>query len=142
MTIYVDNAHLYLKCSLNVPTSHLFADTPEELHEMAKRIGLDRSAFQGDPGCYDVNATERADAIRLGAKEVTKDEAFKLLQSLKEAKKRSLKEARHARGTAAKNSRAEWLMGERITRALALTAFLIASGMTYKAHAQGAGDPA
>jgi len=60
--------------------SHLFADTQDELHEFAARLGLKRSYFQpgrprgdGSPSPhwhYDVTAGKRQQALRLGAQPV------------------------------------------------------------------------
>lgn len=44
---------------------HMIADTEEELHVMASRIGLKRDWFQGNH--YDLVPTRRAMAIRFGA---------------------------------------------------------------------------
>lgn len=49
--------------------SHMMADTAEELHAMADRIGVARRHFQGDH--YDVCMEKRAIAISLGAVAVT-----------------------------------------------------------------------
>jgi hypothetical protein len=49
--------------------SHMMADTVEELHAMATRIGLRRAWFQGDH--YDLTPSRRALAVKYGAKEVT-----------------------------------------------------------------------
>ena len=51
---------------------HLFADTVEELHRFAQRIGLKRSWFQDNPRFphYDLTAGKRSQAVRSGAKEV------------------------------------------------------------------------
>jgi hypothetical protein len=52
----------------------MIADTPEELHTMADRIGLARRWFQAPPAHktphYDVCKSKRALAIRHGAVEV------------------------------------------------------------------------
>lgn len=94
MTVYVDDAFI----PATVPNGgrkvksrwcHLIADTEDELHEFAQRIGLRRSWFQvpkfaGKP-CkpdsraaqnwhYDVTESRRAAAVRLGAVEVTQRE--------------------------------------------------------------------
>jgi hypothetical protein len=59
--------------------SHLTADTQDEMHEFAARLGLRRSYFQpgrplgGKPSPfwhYDVTAGKRAQALRLGARAV------------------------------------------------------------------------
>jgi hypothetical protein len=51
--------------------SHLFADTQEELHEFAARLGLRRSYYQGPPEHeiwhYDLTEGKRWQAIRQGA---------------------------------------------------------------------------
>lgn len=51
---------------------HLFADTPEELHALAARIGMRREWCDEDPdgGHYDLTPPKRAAAIRAGAIEV------------------------------------------------------------------------
>lgn len=49
---------------------HMVSDTSdEELHAFAARLGLKRGWFQGDH--YDLTASKRALAIRLGAQEVS-----------------------------------------------------------------------
>ncbi|MGW0008084.1 DUF4031 domain-containing protein, partial [Nocardia grenadensis] len=49
--------------------SHLTADTPEELHEFANRLGLKRAWYQDHEyrWHYDVTPPVRAKALRLGA---------------------------------------------------------------------------
>jgi hypothetical protein len=52
---------------------HLTADTPEELHEMAARLGLLRQWFQSKPDRpwrdhYDIPEEVRAQAVACGAK--------------------------------------------------------------------------
>lgn len=52
---------------------HLWADSEEELHTMAQRLGMRRSWFQNRPGFphYDLVPSKRALALRLGAKEMS-----------------------------------------------------------------------
>jgi Protein of unknown function (DUF4031) len=55
---------------------HLVADSPEELAEFAARLGLRRGWLQTKPGQpwkdhYDLPAWARAEAVRLGAFELT-----------------------------------------------------------------------
>lgn len=83
MTVYVDNAQIPATVGrLRAKWSHLTADTPEELHAFAAQIGMRREWFQtckrpcsrpGEP-CphwhYDLTATRRAAAVRLGAVEI------------------------------------------------------------------------
>lgn len=68
MTVYVDNARIPFK---NWRASHLFADTEEELHEFAERLGLKREWFQPRGGRrsmhYDVSDAKREQAFALGA---------------------------------------------------------------------------
>jgi hypothetical protein len=56
---------------------HMFADENEELHALAKRIGLKREWFQEDRdgGHYDLTPSRRAAAVRLGAIEVSRHDA-------------------------------------------------------------------
>ncbi len=51
------------------PSCHLIADSEEELHEFAKRIGMRRSWFQfhGRLPHYDLTEKRRAKALELGA---------------------------------------------------------------------------
>lgn len=73
MTVYVDNAFEIIA----VPKKwdgggHLQADTDEELHEFAAKLGLKRSWFQEKKDCpwhnhYDLTANKRRQAIELGA---------------------------------------------------------------------------
>jgi hypothetical protein len=49
---------------------HMFADTPEELHALAERIGMRRAwadDHDGDGGHYDLTPPKRVAAIRAGA---------------------------------------------------------------------------
>jgi len=76
MTVYVDNMRarlrpprrrnvVYIMC-------HMIADSDEELHAMAARIGVARGYFQaGHGGHYDITLRRRAAAIAAGAVEIT-----------------------------------------------------------------------
>ena len=48
---------------------HMYADTLEELHEFAKKVGLKREWFQPSPHLchYDLNGSKRILALRNGA---------------------------------------------------------------------------
>ena len=51
---------------------HLVADTEEELHAFAARLGLKRAWFQAKSSPhYDLTANKRAQAVRMGAIEIT-----------------------------------------------------------------------
>jgi Protein of unknown function (DUF4031) len=69
MSVYVDQpVHRFrhmLMC-------HMLADSPEELHEMADRIGMARKWYQRDASTphYDIPREKRAAAIAAGAVEV------------------------------------------------------------------------
>lgn len=58
------------------PSCHLAADSLDELHAFARRLGLKRAWFQdGRKPHYDLTAGRREAAIRLGAVELD-DRAF------------------------------------------------------------------
>ena len=67
MSVYVDNYRAPFRSQRGfiLRMSHMLADTPEELHSMAERIGVARRWFQGDH--YDVCEAKRLAAIKLGA---------------------------------------------------------------------------
>jgi hypothetical protein len=86
MAVYVDDASIPADVRNggrvhSSQWSHLTADTQEELHEFAARLGLKRSYFQpgkprgdGTPSPfwhYDLTAGKRSQAIRLGARAVS-----------------------------------------------------------------------
>ncbi|RYZ63047.1 MAG: DUF4031 domain-containing protein [Chitinophagaceae bacterium] len=58
------------------PSCHLLADTEEELHEMAAKIGMKRSWFQvggkAEMPHYDLVASRRKRAVALGAIEINR----------------------------------------------------------------------
>ena len=66
MTVYVDDAVTLWR---GRRWAHLMADTVEELHAMAARLGLPRRAFQDKPSGahYDVSVEMREQALQLGA---------------------------------------------------------------------------
>ena len=65
--VYVDDMrapyHRMIMC-------HMIADTADELHSMAQRIGVARKWYQGDH--YDICLQMRKLAVMNGAKEVTR----------------------------------------------------------------------
>lgn len=73
MTVYVDN---YRAKFGRMIMCHMAADTLEELHQMAEKIGMKRSWFQGDH--YDVSLTRRKLAIEFGAKEISSRELVRI----------------------------------------------------------------
>lgn len=66
MAVYVDAALVHWR---GLRWAHLMADTLEELHAMAARLGLPRRAFQHrrSGAHYDVTVELREAAIALGA---------------------------------------------------------------------------
>lgn len=68
MSVYVDNMKMPWRGMI---MSHMTADTNDELHEMAAKLGLKRAWFQGMPAHsiehYDVSEGKRQQAIALGA---------------------------------------------------------------------------
>lgn len=58
-----------------VRNCHLVADTEEELHAFAEKIGMKRSWFQsGRVAHYDLTEARRARAVEFGAQELTRRE--------------------------------------------------------------------
>ena len=71
MSVYVDELRTSVRTA-NWPhkrSCHMFADSLDELHEMAGLIGLSRSWFQARANFphYDVTAYKRAQAFARGA---------------------------------------------------------------------------
>lgn len=80
MAVYVDDAMISWRRG---KWSHMTADTIDELHDMARRIGMRRGWFQDKPHHqhYDITMTRRRDAIRLGAIPLsTRDYARKVMK--------------------------------------------------------------
>ena len=66
MAVYVDNERIEWRGTL---WCHLIADTPDELHRFARRLGLQKNWFQSESVYphYDITVSVRARAIELGA---------------------------------------------------------------------------
>jgi hypothetical protein len=83
MTVYVDNMHETPMGKYGrMKMCHMIADTVEELHEMADKIGVKRKWYQGDKTGkphYDICSSKRKLAVEYGAKEITMREAVKIL---------------------------------------------------------------
>lgn len=85
MAVYVDTERNRLG---RMVMCHMFADTPAELHDMAERIGMRRAWYQG-PGKasfphYDVCLSRRAQALSLGAIEITRMEGYRFRKRVRE----------------------------------------------------------
>ena len=79
MTVYVDSAIHSWK---GKKWCHLFADTEDELHNFAARLGLRRAWFQPWPQHglphYDITANKRKQALSIGA--IADDKQTKLVE--------------------------------------------------------------
>jgi hypothetical protein len=91
VTVYLDDwrqpAHLG---PVDDRWSHLVADTDEELHEFAGRMGMRREWFQDKPdrphhAHYDLPERARAGAVAHGAVEVTWRELGRMLRARRAA---------------------------------------------------------
>lgn len=72
MSVYVDDAFISARVGrITAKWCHMTADTLEELHEMAEKIGMRREWFQDKRiPHYDLVESRRSRAIELGAIEV------------------------------------------------------------------------
>ena len=82
MSVYVDGLMTFggdeaPRCFRHKPSCHMYADTLDELHVMAIKIGLKRSWFQDHWSLkhYDLVPSKREIAVRLGAVEQDRSEA-------------------------------------------------------------------
>ena len=76
MAVYVDSLIVFggdsaPRCFRNKPNCHMYADSLEELHAMASKIGLKRAWFQDSKTLqhYDLTPSKRALAVANGAME-------------------------------------------------------------------------
>ena len=77
MTVYVDNMFCRYR---RMKMCHMIADTEDELHAMASRIGISRKHHQGDH--YDVCISMRTRAVEFGARELTTRELIFKMREL------------------------------------------------------------
>jgi len=92
VSVYVDDGFLEGDWGFWTGGGHMQADTLEELHAMADRLGLKRSWFQSKPGKpwhdhYDLTRTRRDQAVGFGAVPVTWREAARRNRSVRLAYK-------------------------------------------------------
>lgn len=71
------------------PSCHLIADSDEELHAFAARLGMKRSWFQESVSGphYDLTARRRVLAVKLGAAELEDGQFVEILRALRSARK-------------------------------------------------------
>ena len=81
MTVYVDDAVTLWR---GRRWAHLMADTLDELHAFAERLGLPRRAFQNKTSGahYDVTADMRLQAIALGAMPISRHRDRELVRAV------------------------------------------------------------
>ena len=76
MAVYVDDMRAPFG---RMVMCHMVADTLDELHAMADRIGVARRWYQGPPGGrwphYDIALSKRSLAVQAGAQEIKWKEA-------------------------------------------------------------------
>jgi hypothetical protein len=88
VAVYVDALRSYPGAGLRFTEfCHLLADTRDELHEMADRIGMPRRFFQDHPWRwhYDLPEHLRDVALDLGALELTMRQVADLLRARRAA---------------------------------------------------------
>ena len=82
MAVYVDDMYKHVLGRYGrMKMSHMIADTEEELHAMAARIGVARHWYQGDH--YDIALSKRSRAVEAGAIEVTMVQLSSMCRRLK-----------------------------------------------------------
>jgi hypothetical protein len=94
MPVYVDDMQAGFG---RMVMCHMVADTDEELHDMAAKIGVARRWHQkaGTPhGHYDVCKSKRALAVKLGAKEIGKRELVEVIRRKRAAATQSQREGK------------------------------------------------
>lgn len=82
MSVYVDKAaNKYGRMKM----CHMLADTQEELHEMADKIGIKRKWYQGKASTphYDICKAKRVLAVENGAIEADMRKVVKIIQKIR-----------------------------------------------------------
>lgn len=85
MSVYVDSAFIPYR---RMKMCHMLADSLDELHTMAGRIGVARRHFQLDSSAphYDICKSKRALAVKFGAVEIERRKLVELLHKHREAR--------------------------------------------------------
>lgn len=82
MTVYIDRGrNPYGRMRM----CHMLADSLEELHNMADKLGLRREWFQGQASTphYDICQAKRKLALQLGAQEIDRRQLVELIRRLR-----------------------------------------------------------
>ena len=94
MTVYVDDMRAKFGSMI---MCHLLADSDEELHAMAARIGL-KMEWHQKPGTvhshYDIALSKRRLAVHFGAIEITRSQLGAILKKKREALAKEKKDER------------------------------------------------
>ena len=81
MPVYVDKMKNTFR---NMVMCHMLADTVEELHKMAKKIGLKKEWYQPKSmPHYDLSQSKRAVALKKGAIELSDEKFMELYRKYK-----------------------------------------------------------
>lgn len=84
MTVYVDQQRNKFR---NMVMCHLLADSEEELHAFAKKIGMKREWFQPvSTPHYDLSLQRRALALKNGAVEIDARKTVEIIRKYREAR--------------------------------------------------------
>jgi Protein of unknown function (DUF4031) len=92
LSVYIDNAFAVGDWGRWSGGGHLQADTVEELHAFADRLGLRREWFQSKPGRpendhYDLGGKGRARALELGAIDEDRAAGTRRRQAIRRARR-------------------------------------------------------
>lgn len=86
MSVYVDKGKIAYR---RMKMCHMLADTVEELHEMADKIGIKRKWFQDEnTPHYDICQSKKELAISFGAIEADRNKVVELIRKYRETIKR------------------------------------------------------
>ena len=93
MSVYVDDMRAPVD---RMKLCHMLADTDEELHAMADRIGVSRRWHQAPPKAstshYDISLSKRAMAVQAGAIEITWRQAGEIAKARRQAARGAMDE--------------------------------------------------
>lgn len=88
MPVYVDNQkNNYGRMKM----CHMLADTENELHEMADKIGIKRKWYQANASTphYDICQSKRKLAVEFGAIEVNRKQTVEIIRKLRKRRLKS-----------------------------------------------------